>query len=159
MSPKTRRQLRFSSLDDAVADAKHLLSVGYHATGNWNLAQTLGHCNDWLSFPMDGYPRAALPIRIILWLLRSTIGPSVRKKILRSGRMKAGGPTMPQTVKSASQSEDEAAVETLAQTVARTNHFQGPLHSSPVFGKMSRDEVIQLQMIHLQHHLSFLVPK
>lgn len=159
MNQVSRRELEFDSLDDAVSEAKRLLADGYLPAGNWNLAQVLGHCSDWLSFPMDGYPRAALPIRVMLWMMKISFGKSLRAKILKTRQMKSGGPTMPATVKKVDELADAAAVGQFAKQVERFKRFQGPLHASPLFGKMSRQEMQELQIIHLQHHLSFLVPK
>jgi len=158
MSKSARRNLHFTSLDDAVIDARMLLKSGYTQAGNWNLAQVLGHCNDWLRFPVDGYPQTPLPIRFALWTAKCTIGRSMRTKILLAGRMKAGKPTLPITVKPASFSDDTRMVEELADQVLRFEQWNGQLHESPLFGRMTKEEHRRLQIIHLQHHLSFLVP-
>jgi hypothetical protein len=159
MAKPNRRKLNFTCLNDAVTDARRLQQSGYTASGNWNLAQVVGHCSQWLSFPMDGYPKSPLPIRAILWLARCTFGKSFRKKILQAGRMKAGAPTMPSTVRPANFATEAATIEELAKQVQRFEDFNGQLHESPLFGKMSKDEHRRLQLIHLQHHLSFLIPK
>jgi hypothetical protein len=159
MAKPNRRNLNCNCLNDAVTDAGSLQQSGYTASGNWNLAQVVGHCSQWLSFPMDGYPKSPLPIRAILWLARCTFGKSLRQKILQTGRMKAGAPTMPSTVKSPNFATETTAIEELARQVQRFEDFSGPLHESTLFGKMSKDEHHQLQLIHMQHHLSFLIPK
>lgn len=153
-----RRRLEFRNLDEAVQDARMLLQGGYQQAGNWNLSQVLGHCSDWLSFPLAGYPRPMFPISLMLWLAKVTVGVGMRKKILRDRAMKPGGPTMPATVKPADQIQDAAAFEHFARMVERFKSHRGPVHSSPLFGTMTYEEHCELQVIHLQHHLSFLVP-
>ena len=37
--------------------------------------------------------------------------------------------------------------------------YRTDLGPSPLFGKMSRDELTRLHLIHCAHHLSFLTPK
>ncbi|MBL8890899.1 MAG: DUF1569 domain-containing protein [Planctomycetaceae bacterium] len=154
-----RRQLEFRNLDDAVQDARRLLQSGYQQAGNWNLSQVLGHCTDWLSFPLDGYPRPMFPINWLLWMAKITVGGGMRKKILRDRAFKPGSPTMPVTVKSTDPNQDAIAVEQFERMVERFKRHRGPVHGSPLFGKMTYEEHADLQVIHLQHHLSFLVPK
>ena len=67
-----RRQLRFDSLGDAVADAEALLARGYARRGKWSLGQCCGHLADWVTYPMDGFPRAPLPVRAVLFVMRNT---------------------------------------------------------------------------------------
>ena len=153
-----RRQLNFQSLDDAVADARQLLATGYRATGNWNLAQTLEHCGDWLSFPLDGYPAAAFPVSAALWLMKHTVGKAACRRILRERRFKPGSPTLPVTVKRADEVQEAVAVERLAALVQRFHAAREPLHASPLFGALTKQQHEQLQIIHLQHHLSLLIP-
>ncbi|MBX3423498.1 MAG: DUF1569 domain-containing protein [Pirellulaceae bacterium] len=158
MPSVVRRNLEFHSLDDAVADSCRLLAEGYSQAGNWNLSQVLGHCSDWLRFSMDGYPPTPLPLRPLVWLMRVTIGKPILAKTLKSRTMKSGGPTMRATVKGVNESDDAAAVDSFGRLVERFKRFDGPYHTSPLFGSLSRDEMRELQIIHLQHHLSFLVP-
>lgn len=154
----THRRLVFENLDQAVEEARSLLARGYAASGQWNLAQVCGHCNDWLRFPIDGYPKAPFPINLMLMVLRPTMGKSMRKKIIRDGEFAAGKPTMPSTVKAVDASTDAAAVEQLAQTAKRFEQHAGPWHASPLFGRMTKDEHRQLQLVHCAHHLGFLIP-
>ncbi len=154
-----RRRLEFTTLDDAVRDARALLHSGYEQVGQWDLAQVLGHCQDWLRFPLDGYPRPIFPINLLLWLAKVTVGAGMRKKIIEARAFKARTATMPETVKQPNIVSDAEAVEQLERTVERFKSHRGALHASPLFGKMSYEEHRELQVIHLQHHLSFLVPK
>lgn len=154
-----RRQLEFKTLDDAVSEARQLLHSGYEQAGRWNLSQVLGHCDDWLRFPLDGYPRPIFPVNFILWLAKITLGVGMRKKILRERAFRAGSATMPETVKQPNLVDDAAALEQFERTVERFKSHRGSLHPSPLFGKMTYEEHRELQVIHLQHHLGFLVPK
>ncbi|HEX6983723.1 MAG TPA: DUF1569 domain-containing protein, partial [Planctomycetaceae bacterium] len=70
-----RRTLVFHDLDDAVRDAESLLAGGYDRAGNWDLAQTCGHLVEWMSYPIDGYPRPPALLRPVFWAVRKTIGP------------------------------------------------------------------------------------
>lgn len=89
MKPETtaRRTLSFASLDEAVRDAEMLLAKGYDKAGQWSLGQCCGHLANWLSYPMDGFPKAPPPIRLMLWLARHSIGPGKLKQYLATGDM------------------------------------------------------------------------
>lgn len=101
-----RRQLKFDHWDQIRNELDALLA-GYEQAGKWNLAQVCLHLKDWLSYPMDGFPVAPLPMRWLLALLRLTIGKSQLNKILSTGSMPAGGPTMPETVHGEATSEQD----------------------------------------------------
>lgn len=158
MNTTTRRKLKFNSLDDALADARRLMESGYTMLGKWDLGQVCGHCADWLRFPADGYPRAAFPLNALLWLMKATLGTSMRRKILRDEQFASGKPTMPETVKPRGSLNDAAGVAALEAAATRFQQHTGPWHASPLFGEMTRDEHLRLQLIHLAHHLSFLIP-
>lgn len=153
-----RRELKFQQLTDVVRDAETLLANGYQRAGNWDLSQVSGHLADWMSFPVNGFPRQPLPIRLMLGAMRVLVGRSWLKKILETGVMFSGRPTTSETVPSAGGDESKA-VERLRQTVTGFNAHQGDYHPSPLFGALTRDQALRLQLIHCAHHLSFLIPK
>jgi len=152
-----RRTLTFATLNDAVADAENLLAVGYEKAGNWDLAQVCGHLSEWLRFPLDGFPKVPLLLRPPMWFVRVLLGKKLREKVLANG-FDAGVRTVPQTV-FASGCNDAAAVAKLKEVAVRFEAHAGPIHPSPLFGAMTKDEARELQLRHLAHHLSFLVPK
>ncbi len=158
MSEPQRRDLAFHSFDEVLADLDQLESSGYYQLGKWNLVQLCLHLNDWMRFPMDGFPKQILPIRVLLYLMKLMFGKSQFHKILQSGSMKAGMPTMPETVHPAN-SADRKAIVDFRQTVCRMRDHRGAIHPSPLFGEMDLDAAQRLQLIHCAHHLSFLVPK
>lgn len=154
--PVERRKLSFATLDEAVADAENLLAKGYDRAGNWDLAQVCSHLADWLRFPVEGFP-VPLVMRPVFWLLRNTLGPGMKRKYLAEG-MPTGKPTIPSTV-AQSGGDPVAAVAKLKEAAARLTAHTGPIHRSPVFGSMNKDDAVRLQLRHCEHHLSFLIPK
>jgi Protein of unknown function (DUF1569) len=153
-----RRALVFHDLDEVVRDAKALLSAGYEKAGNWDLGQVANHLADWMRFPVEGFPKAPAPIRAAFWVLRKTIG---RKKLLgylKDKSFPAGKPTMPETVHLPDEDE-RAAIENLKQRAERLKAYTGPIVPSPLFGHMTKDEAVGMQLVHCAHHLSFLIPK
>ena len=154
-----RRKLVFQDLSDITREARMLLAKGYTSAGKWNLAQTCNHINEWVRFPVDGYPRVPVYCAPIFWALRSSIMPGKLKQYLADKSFPAGKPTMAQTVFAANFSSDEEAVRKLGATIERVGSFRGPLHPSPLFGKMDHETHHSLQFVHAAHHLGFLVPK
>lgn len=154
----TRRTLTFHSFDDVVRDAESLLANGYERVGNWDLAQCCGHLAEWMRYQIDGYPRTPLLMQPVFWLLRNTMGQRLARKTFAGGAMKTGMPTIPQSVPPAGRN-DAAAVAELRQVIARWQAHTGPLHPSPLFGGLPREDWIKGHLIHCAHHLSFLSPK
>jgi hypothetical protein len=153
-----RRHLKFTRLGEAVADAQSLHAGGYERLGNWDLAQTCDHLTQWMIYPLDGYPKAPLPIRLMLAAMRVTIGRVIFRQVVKTGTMRPGSPTMPETVFEPGRDES-AAVERFRRAVERFESHAGPLHPSPLFGNLTRNDAMQLQLVHCAHHLSFLRAK
>jgi Protein of unknown function (DUF1569) len=153
-----RRPLLFNDLTEVVRDAENLEAKGYERAGNWDLAQCCTHLADWLRFPVEGFPKAPAPIRAMLWVLRKTVG---RKKLLtyiETRSFPAGKPTMPQTV-SPPGGDPREAIDKLRRSVNRLKEYTGPIVPSPLFGPMTKDEAVRMQLVHCAHHLSFLIPR
>jgi hypothetical protein len=153
----TRRTLSFATLDDAVRDAEHLLAAGYEKAGTWDLAQCLDHLAAWLTYPLSGFPKAPLPIRLMLAVVRRTLGRGMLNKYLREG-MPAGKPTIPQSV-GVGGGDPAAALGRFEAAAARFAAHGGDYLPSPLFGPLTRDEALRVQLAHCAHHMSFLVPK
>jgi hypothetical protein len=152
-----RRKLNFASLDDVVRDAEDLLAKGYDKAGNWDLAQVCSHLAEWMRFPVDGFPGLPLFLRPLFWLFRNTVGKAKRLKYTAEG-MPSGKPTMPQTVVQPG-GDAAAAVAKLKEVAERFKAHAGPIPPSPLFGAMTKDEALQLQLRQCEHHLSFQVPR
>jgi hypothetical protein len=154
----TRRALDLRDFDSVLAEVESLRSLGYNPAGKWNLAQTLDHLADWMNFGLDGYPPQPAPVRFVLFLLRSTVGPGQLRKVLATRVLPAGGPTMPQTVPPPDRDANQA-VERFRRTIERIRNNPGPFQPSPLFGPLDPETYRQLHLIHCSHHLGFLLPK
>ena len=154
----SRRSLEFNDFAEVVADIESLHANGYDQLGDWNLGQVCGHAADWMRFPMEGFPRPAFPTRMMLAALKVTVGKRMIRKVLDTKEMPEGNPTLPETVHESAENEQES-VEALCEAIRQFEKSDGPFHASPLFGELTRDELIQLHLIHCAHHLSFLVPK
>ena len=153
-----RRNIRLSTLEAVKTDLRNLLSEGYTKTGEWDLSQMANHLSDWISFPMDGFPKMPFIIKIFIGIMRVTQGKSLYKKFILNQRMTIGQPTLPQTVYKPDSDATVQSVERLATLIDRLVAHRGPIHPSPIFGKLDYDEVVTLQLAHCAHHLSFLIP-
>jgi hypothetical protein len=154
----SRRPLTFDSLDEAVRDAEELLASGYDKVGNWDLAQVCGHLTNWLTYPIDGFPKVPLLLRPMIWALRNTIGRPKYEKYVKERSFPAGKPTVPQSVPHPGEDAKQAVAQ-FGQAVKRFQEYEGPLYPSPLFGALTKNEAQALQLVHCAHHLSFLVPK
>ena len=90
--------------------------------------------------------------------MRTVQGKALYDKFVRNQRMATGQPTIPSTIYANSEDPKEAVGRLLAG-MDRLAKYRGPLHSSPLFGELTYDQVAALQLAHCAHHLSFLVPK
>lgn len=156
--PHERRKLAFRDFDQVIEDLETLLSSGYDQVGRWDLAQACAHLEDWMRYPLDGYPKPPAPLSAVFWLMRHTIVPGQLKKVLATGEMKAGSPTFKETVHRPG-AEASDAVERFKQTIARWRSHVGPMQPSPLFGQLDRASWDRLQLVHIAHHLSFLLPR
>lgn len=151
--------LKFEKLSDVVEDARRLHSLGYEQLGNWDLAQVCGHLEDWMRFPVEGFPKAPFPVNVMLWMMKLTIGKSTLRKMLETETMKEAAPTMPSTVKAFDAVSSEKAIKGLEQAIQQFEAHQGDYIPSPLFGQMTREQAMDLQKVHCSHHFSFLLPK
>jgi len=74
--PSTRRELRFESLDEVLADVEILVSGGHRTVGNWTLAQILTHLQKTFDASIDGFGFESN------WLIRKVLGPLFKKRFL-----------------------------------------------------------------------------
>ena len=150
-----RRPLRFDTIDDALADAERLVAAEREGrltqSGSWTLGQALGHLATWANFAHDGYPapvRAPLPVRLVLRLMRNRM----LTKGMPSGVKIRGipGGTVGVDVLPAEEGLNRfrAAMERLRRTA--------PTAENPIFGRLTHEQWIQLNLRHVELHLSFL---
>jgi hypothetical protein len=146
-----RRTLRFHDFDKVLADADRLLAGGYTRAGTWSLAQIADHLGRVITMSLDGFPTLFFwPIRVgARWFVLPRI---LRHQVFR--RQVAA----PKFLLPANVDDDRAAVEQLRAVVERFGRHTGPLHPSPIFGTLSRDEWREVHLWHCEHHFSFLHP-
>lgn len=148
----TFRQLRFESIDAALAEARSLAAGesrgGLTSCGNWTLGQALGHLSTWIGFCFDGFP----PELRMPWILRLVMKTQKRRMTTRA---------MPRGVKIPGVAGGTLGVEPLgtAEGLARFEaacarlKAQTPLQPSPLLGTLTKDEWVGLHLRHAELHL------
>ena len=154
-----KRELSFNSFDDLLADARMLLERGYKKTGKWNLSQVCGHCANWIRYPMEGFPKPNAFVGMMLWLMKVTVAKGKLKKMLESGSMPGGQPTMPESIPGTSDMSDSDGVDQLAKTIEKFKTHKNDWHPSPLFGEIDTERLTKLNLIHSALHFSYLIPK
>lgn len=153
-----RRPVRYTSLDELLADAERIAAAERAGkltrTGNWTAGQSFGHLAGWTDAAYNGYPSdmPSMPwaFKIIVRLLKN--------RILHEG--------MPVGMKLRGVEGGTKFIEPLAlndglarlrRTVSRVQTTQ-PTHRNPIFGTMTREECELMLLRHAEIHLSFLNP-
>jgi len=118
------------------------------APGTWTLAQALAHCAQSIEYSIAGYPR------LRSGLFRATIGPIVKRKFLRAGRMShdiaapvAGAPELPATLTFA------AARDRLRAAIGAFRAHPGPFAPHLAYGPCTKEEYAALHLMPLDDHL------
>jgi hypothetical protein len=143
-----RRAIRFDSLDDVVAEAERLLASGYERCGTWSLGAICDHLAITMKVAMDGKP---LP-----WVVRATIGRWVMGKIRT--RTMAAGVKAPKFLRPDVTVDDAEGVRRLRERAAIVKADPRAEILHPLFGRIDRATWTLAQLVHAEHHLSFLVP-
>jgi hypothetical protein len=158
VSKKQRRTLRFNSIDEAIAEAERLVASEREGrltcVGNWQLGKALGHVATWAGFAFDGYPpevRAPLPVRLILRLMRGTILNKGMMPGVRVGKIPEGTVGLEPLDADEGLRRFRAAMERLRASA--------PTSVNPVFGPLTHEQWIALNLRHAELHLSFQCPR
>ncbi len=145
-----RRALQFASLDQVMPDVDNLLN-GYRKVGQWSLGQICNHLGISLRGSVEGFDGRAP------WLFRKTLGLVFKRKIFKTGKMKAGI-KLPERFLPKPNLDDRAEAEAFRACLYLFAANTDPCAEHPFFGPFTREEWTRLHCIHAAHHLSFLWP-
>jgi hypothetical protein len=154
----TRRTLRFNKVDDALVEALRLAGAERDGRlvqiGNWTLGQTLGHLAAWANFALEGYPESVRPPAIVRWIARLLRNRIINKGMTPGMKLRGvpGG-----TLGLEPLPTDEGL--TRFQTAFERLRATAPTIVNPVFGPLTHEQWIQLNLRHAELHLGFLVPQ
>lgn len=147
-----RRTLRFSTLDETLAEAQRIADAAraglLQQLGNWTPGQALGHLAAAINFGFDGYPKPAP------WYLKLLVRPFKRRILSRPF---APGLRVPGIKGGTNATEVLPLADGLARFVAATERLraQCPPVPNAVFGPLTHDEWITYAVRHAELHLSF----
>jgi hypothetical protein len=147
--------LRFSSIDEVLADVDRLVEADragrLKRLGNWTLGQTLGHLAAWTEYGYTGSP-LKVPF-FIKWFLR------LRKRSFLYDPMRAGV-KIPGVAGGTLATEPIPLDEALPRWRRAMERLQTEAPTAPnsIFGPLTHDESIALNLRHAELHLGFLLP-
>ena len=148
-----RRELSFSSLDEAISDAERLAQSEVRTTGNHSFGQILKHLALSLDMATGEVIAPRLPIGMRMMM------PFIKGMIL-NGPAKPGF-KLPKKSESffwpAEPIDVQEALTHFKKAVTAYN-TKGPLSVHPVFGKVTREQNDRLNITHCAMHLSFVHP-
>ena len=151
-----RRLLRFESIDQMLAEADRLAEAertGWlRRVGNWTLGQTLGHLACWAEYSYTGAPLK--PPFFIRWIM------AFRKRRFLSEPMPAGVriPRVEGGTLGTEPMPTEEALGRLRRVMQRLKS-EAPTGPNGIFGPLTHDEWIALNLRHAELHLGFLIPE
>lgn len=141
-----RREIRYESLDDLVADTVRLAGPNARMLGNWTPGQIFQHLADTMNSSIVGFGSMfAAPVRWILRLL-------MKRRFLTKG-LPAGFKAPAKFLPDATSVDD--GLTALKKAVARL-HEDTTRALHPGFGSLTLDEWTQFHLRHAELHMSFL---
>ncbi len=153
---RDRRTLRFADFAAVLRDLDHLhaaIAAGTVRTaGNWSVAQIFNHLAAFMEYPFNGYPpEVATPAWVVRFIMK------FMRRRMCFGRMPAGVriPRVKGGTVGLDDSPVDAAETRLRAAIAKLDR-EAPTRPSPLFGPMSHDEWMGLNLRHCELHLSFV---
>ncbi len=153
-----RRELSFGSIDELGAELDRLEAAGAAGnlghTGNWTPGEILDHLANFWTCTLDGFPpgKVPMPIRLLAQVL-------FKKKAV-TGSPPPPGFKIPAKMDGAFSPREgvtfEQGMEALRTCIMRTQNGDAYTPASPLFGKLTRDEWIRINLGHCAMHLSFV---
>jgi hypothetical protein len=139
-----------TTIDELLGALDALERQGGELKGPWSLGQALLHCAQSVDCSLTGFPQPRG------WLVRAVVGPLVKRRFLRAGRMShdltaqiPGVPPLPPT-----STADGAAA--LRRSLAAFRAHSGPMAPHFAYGEVSKAEYEALHAMHAAEHLEAL---
>jgi hypothetical protein len=146
----SRRQVRYQSFDEVLADAQRAVQDRAGTTGQWSLGRILEHLAIANEKTIDGFHfLAPLPVRIIA-------GTFLKKRFIKRG-LKPGFrlSKKAEQILVPGEIDPNQALDHLRRSVKRLQaETERSLH--PFFGRVTLDESNRLNLRHAELHMSFV---
>ncbi|MEO0963711.1 MAG: DUF1569 domain-containing protein [Planctomycetota bacterium] len=151
-----RREVRYGTLDDALADVEALVAAGpVRALGNWTAAMNVQHVAFPIGFAVDGYPPEAAKTPFLV----KTMMRLMKNRVLEKG-FGPGIKPPPDIAKTFAPDPDvtmDAALELFRANLAAARQ-RGMAQPNPLLGRLTPDEYERFNCRHAELHFSFIVP-
>jgi Protein of unknown function (DUF1569) len=158
----SRRSCSYKTLEEFKEDLQRVESANQAGTlscsGNWTAGMNLEHIAKAFEFSLDGFPiRVAAPVRWIATLM-------FKKKILSGETFPAGIKPPPKFLvqgdlsaplpdKNTSFEDGMSRLREVINRLETGSRFTAP---SPVFGKLTHEESMRVQLGHAALHMGFM---
>jgi hypothetical protein len=145
-----RRQLKFNSLDDILADVDRMNQGKVRSLGNWSPGQVLKHCTIVMNGCLDGIDVKAP------WVMRIFAALCLRNRFVT--RPMSAGFKLPKSAAALLPDETtwDDGVRGIRVALTRMK-AENQRHPHPLLGTLTREQWDQLHCRHCELHLSFLV--
>ena len=155
-----RRSLAFASLDDLRADVDRLLERGggeLATIGEITPAQNLWHVAYFIDHAVTGFPfTMPIPMRVFGRLIRNRF---LNNPIKPGIKPPPGAPDLSQIVFPPADTPLDDAVRYLRDSIAAATPPGAMRCPSPLFGRLTHGQWVQLHCRHAELHFSFLHPR
>jgi hypothetical protein len=151
-----RRKLRFESIDEMMAEVDRLVQAEkggrLKRVGNWTLGQALGHLAVWAEYSYTGPPlKPPFFIKLIFRLRK-------RKSLYRPMRAGIRIPGIKEGTLATEPMPLEAALPRFQRAIERLK-TEAPTAPNVLFGPLTHDEWIAINLRHAELHLGYLIPE
>lgn len=151
-----RRPLAFRTIADALEEIDRIVEAERQGRlrrlGNWSAGQNFHHLATWINYAYDGYPPSLRPA----WIIKFVARTFMKTKFLK-GPMPGGVriPRVPNGTFGTEETPTDVGANELRRAFARLQ-AGCPTQENILFGKLTHDEWIQLNLRHAELHLGFL---
>lgn len=147
MSKKCRKNLRYESLDECLADVELLRAGVVEQCGAWSLAMMLDHLIKWTNGFLDGGVTRVPSVfqSIARWMIRR----AVKTQKYPSFTIKAPKAFRPVD------SPLESVYPQFKKMIERLRALPDVVATWPV-GEISKNDFEQMMLLHAAHHLAYL---
>lgn len=147
-----RRTLSFSSLQDILDDAERITAGGQVITsGTWSAAEIIDHVRILMNIARTGFDfTMPLPLRIMGRLLRTTALTKPIRPGFKFPKI-AADTLMPDPNLTLEESKDR-----LREEIRLSSQPGAMRHPSPLLGKLTHEQWVQLNCRHAELHFSFM---
>ncbi len=153
VASRTRREVRYESLKEFLADAERLSNAPIHTVGKWTYPQILDHLARSMTASIDGFGFNAPA-----WA-RFLIMPFVKNSFLTKTRW--AGFTLPNSATALAPASDLSIPDAMTNLrKAITRCVNEPAEAEhPFLGKLASQEWNSLYLRHAELHMSFVVAR